>query len=555
MSPHPTGPLLVCLQRSFDPTTHCITRIGSVQGWKRRPTAVSGTGIGQATTKYIGQVELPNESERWMPTAVIMVSGYDPGYLTIFEHLVRSEITANNAVVVLDVTSLIPTPVDTYHRGVLRLFGFNYPGHDIEARMTALGAVYIRADFFSQHRGSFPLDTRHEDLLEIAVQSALITFFRTDRPDQSKRFVRRITRELLEEGRAVYRVCRALCKKYPNISVAYLPNGRFPHQKMATLAFNDQGIHEMHIEKGEGPNRAYVQDYAPQDRLRSQNSVDAVLAGSSSQRVDEIARSWLAKRAPADDSRNEFSALWSDALPAAIAEHKRDNAKIAGFFTSSQDEFQFLGPEWQLHEWTDQFAAFDLIMTRLEEAGYVCYLRVHPNLATKAHECFLREREGIRQLAKQHPKLIVIWHDDPANTYALLEASDAVVVWDSTVGLEASARGLPVWTTATSRYGLVADVRELLSAADVDIVGVDTWRVDPHRANRFIAYLVLRDQDIVTPDTPWTTWDTSHPPLGVRLAGVVASGALPSPTASVRSLLDVYRHRRPRANIRALSRR
>jgi hypothetical protein len=321
---------------------------------------------------------------------------------------------------------------------------------------------------------------------------------------------------------------------------------------MATLAFQDAGVPELHIEKGEGLNRAYIQEYAPQDRLRSQGSVDAILAGLSPQQVDEIADTWLAKRAPAKDSRNEFSTLWSNTLPPAIAKEKHENKKVAGFFTSSQDEFQFLGPEWQLHEWKDQFVAFDLIMTQLEKAGYACYLRVHPNLATKAHECFLREREGIRQLAGRHPNLTLIWHDDSANTYTLLEASDGVVVWDSTVGLEASARGLPVWTTATSRYGLVADIRELLSAEDVSAIGLASWPVDARAAKRFIAYLVLRDQDVRTDGTAWTSWDVTRPPLGVKLAAVAVSGGIPRVTSALRSLIDVYRHRRPKANLRAL---
>ena len=169
---------------------------------------------------------------------------------------------------------------------------------------------------------------------------------------------------------------------------------------------------------------------------------------------------------------------------------------MVGFFTSSQDEFQFLGPEWQLHEWHDQFEAFDRLLGEFEKAGYVAFLRVHPNLATKAHGTFRRERDGIRALARRHPELLVIWHDDFANTYSLLGVSDAVVVWDSTVGLEASARGIPVWTTATSRYGLIADVQERLSHADVDAGGVTPWDVDAHAAKRFIAYLVRRDQQM-----------------------------------------------------------
>ena len=247
-----------------------------------------------------------------MSTAVIMVSGYDPGYLTIFEHLVRTEIAAGNTAIVFDVSDLMSTPVDSYHRGVLKIFGIDYPGHDVEARMTALGAEYARANTLRGHDDVSPLDSDHEETLAISVQSALITFFRTDRPNQSKRLVRSITRGLRNEGRAVYRASRELCNEHTDISIAYLPNGRFPHQKLATLAFQDVGVSELHIEKGEGPARAYVQEYAPQDRLGSQGSVDTILAGLSSQQINDIADAWLAKRAPSKDSRNEFSALWDD---------------------------------------------------------------------------------------------------------------------------------------------------------------------------------------------------------------------------------------------------
>ncbi len=486
-----------------------------------------------------------------MESAVVVVSGYDPSYLKIFEHQVRTERAAGREVIVLDITPLEATPVDSYHRGVLRAFHIPYPGHDIAERMTGVGARYVRADTLLGHDDARPLEAQLEVSLEIAVESALITYYRTDRPDRSKRSVGRTARGLEREGRVVYRSIRSLIAAEPDLAVAYVPNGRFPHQKLATLAFADSEVPTKHVEKGEGPDRAYVQDYAPQDRLKSQASVDAVLGNLSAERIDEIADAWLARRAPARDSHNQFSTLWAEGLPAAIADAKRAGARLAGFFTSSQDEFQFLGPEWHLHTWEGQFEAFDQILTRLEGEGFTCYLRVHPNLATKAQDCFIRERNGVRWLAERHPDLLVIWHDDQANTYSLLEASDTVVVWYSTVGLEASARGLPVWSAAASRYGLIADTRELLTPSDLDSIGSGTWDVDSHRAKRFIAYLVERDQAIG--DTAaWTSWNSSNPPLGVRLAAVPVSGGTPGVSAAILSLFDVYRHRRPSANLRYL---
>jgi hypothetical protein len=489
-----------------------------------------------------------------MPTSVILVSSYDPVYLGIFEHLVRAELATGARAIVLDITGLEATPVDTYHRGMLRLMRLRYPGHDLRERMTALGAEYLPAADLAGSDDVSPLTPELEELLEIAVQGALITYYRTDRPQRQKRAVRRVAAGLANEGRAVYRAVRTLCANDDDIALAYVPNGRFPHQKLAGAAFHDAGIATRHVEKGVAPNRAYVQDYAPQSRVRSQESVESVLAGIPEERLAEIADAWIATRAPAADSRNQFSTLWSEGLPASIAEAKRSGAKLAGFFTSSQDEFTFLGPEWYNHTWTDQFSAFDIVLSRLEAEGYVCYLRVHPNLATKSHECFVRERAGVRWLAERHPGLIVLWHDAPANTYALFDASDAILVWLSTVGLEASARGLPVWTMATARYGMIADVHELLTEDDLDTVGLAPWPVDAHQAKRYIAYLHLRDQD-VEPGDSWVPWDEARPPAGVKWAAAAVSGGTPGVGAALHSIVDVYRHRGLRANLRALRRR
>ncbi len=487
-----------------------------------------------------------------MPTIVVLATSYDPGYLAIYEHLVRSERAAGRDVLLLDATRVLATSADGYDRRVLRFFGLAYPGHDLAERARSFGAVYQAMTRAPGHLSALPLDARLEDQLAIAVQSALITFFRTDRPDRRKRGVRRVAEGLEAEGRAIYRGISALLAADPSVALGYVPNGRFPSQKMATMAFHDANLPTRHIEKGEGPGRAYVQNYAPQNRLASQAAVETVLAGLSAEQIDGIADTWMARRAPSADSRNEFSALWSTGLPPAVTKLKEQGGGLVGLFTSSQDEFQFLGPDWQLHDWVDQIEAYDRILREFEVKGWKAYLRVHPNLATKADECFRREREGIRRLAVAHPELVVIWHDDPANSYALTAASDAVVVWDSTVGLEASALGIPVWTSATSRYGLVADIHEVLSADDVARDGMKTWTVDAHQAKRFIAYLVLRDEDI-TPGEPWVSWQ--RPNLGVRLATLASAGGAPSVADALRSQVDVYRHRSRRANARALGRR
>ena len=454
---------------------------------------------------------------------------------------------------VLDITTTAATPVDSFHRATLRLLGTPFPGHDLQERLEGAGATYLAIEDVLAIAPENPLNNNERDILEIAIQSALITYYRTDAPDQGLGRIARTASRLRREGEQSFRAVTTVLEE-GNFVEAYLPNGRFPHQKMATLAARAQGVPTIHYEKGETPNGAYVQPYAPQDRLASQGAVKPMLAKLSPKEVDTVADEWLARRAPSKESRNEFAAGWTDHLPSGLAQ-KIASQRVAGFFTSSQDEFQFLGPEWQLHTWQSQFEAFDTLITRFEQEGYVCYLRVHPNLATKSHECFLREREGSVELAKRHPNLVVIWHDDPTNTYALLESTDAVVVWDSTVGLEASARGIPVWTCATSRYGLVADIKELLGPENLTEDSLTLWDVDVTGAKRFIAYLVLRDDQMEPLTTPWISWNSQKPPLHVKVAALLVSGGSPSIRDALASTIDVWRHRKASFNRSALSSR
>jgi hypothetical protein len=487
-----------------------------------------------------------------VPRSLIVVAGYDPGYLRITEHQVVSELARGRRPLVLDFTPIGVAPVDSFDRGTLRKFGLDYPGQNLKDRLQSMGAEVKSISEFIDDRPGGPLSGDIEQELSIAVQSALITYFRTDKPDITNRLVARTARGLVLEGRVVYRALSRAFRENPDIDTIYLPNGRFPGQKLAALAARDSAIAPLHFEKGETPNGTYIQSYAPQDRLASQGAVEAVLQGLSPEAIEEIADEWLSRRAPSKESRNEFAALWDADLPHELSAWMANGRSIVGLFTSSQDEFQFLGPEWQLHDWDDQFVAFDRVLTEFEQNGFAAYLRVHPNLATKAHDCFVRERAGIRRLAERHPQLVVIWHDDFSNTYTLLDSSDAVVVWDSTVGLEASARGIPVWTTATSRYGLVADVRELLSSEAVEQRSVSTWEVDPNAAKKFIAYLVRRDQQMSETYESWIPWDVRHPPLGVKLAAALVSGGTPHRSQAIKSILDVYRHRSLKSNLKHL---
>lgn len=485
-----------------------------------------------------------------MSFALTIVASYDPMYLRIAEHLVRRDIASGHHAVVLDTSTIASVPAETYHRGALNVFGIRHPGYDIAQRMKALGAEYANARQILQGIPNVSLTVSQLEQLDIAIESALITYYRTDRPNRKVKRIGRTARALEAEGLAVFGVVNHMMYQRP-FALMNVANGRFPGQKMAFLAAESHDVPTFHFEKGETPAGAYVQPYAPQNRLVSQAAVETVLAGVPSQQVIETAETWMARRAPASKSSNassnEYSANWVNRVPSGIVGRTlsvQDERLIVGFFTSSQDEFMFLGPEWQLHAWESQAQAFDTLMTYFESLGAICYLRIHPNLATKAHECFVRERREMKHLAERHPNLIVIDHDVPVSSYALLDHSDAVVVWDSTIGLEASARGIPVWTCAASRYGEIADVREVFGPDKVTDELMHLYDVDVYGAQKYIAYLVMRDQQLNMALPGWEPWDQARPPMALAIAGLMVAGGNPSVRDAVQSTVDVWRHRK-----------
>ncbi len=481
-----------------------------------------------------------------MTYAITIVASYDPGYLRIAEALVLADIEAGHTPLVIDTSPISPVPVDSFHRRTLHFFGMQHPGHDLAQRMMDLGAEYLDVREVLEYAPVLELTATQVDQLEIAVESALITYYRTDKPNRRIRRVAKIAGELFREGQQIYSALHFLLTQRDVVSLN-VANGRFPAQKMSLLAAEERNVPTVHFEKGETPSGAYVQPYAPQNRLMSQGSVDGVLSRLTKHQIVETADTWIARRAPSTSSTNEFSANWIEAVPEDLLDRPKSQMTV-GFFTSSQDEFLFLGPEWQLHRWESQFQAFDQLITYFEQRGDLCFLRVHPNLATKDHECFLRERADLRLLADKHPNLIVISHDNPISSYALLDVSNAIVVWDSTIGLEASARGIPVWTCAASRYGLVADIREVFGSEELTASKMTPWKVSPLGAKKFIAYLVKRDRHIDLTRPGWETWDASKPPRTLKLAALLVSGGNPSIRDALMATVDVWRHRSPKFN-------
>lgn len=128
-------------------------------------------------------------------------------------------------------------------------------------------------------------------------------------------------------------------------------------------------------------------------------------------------------------------------------DEKKKNIVI---FNSSEDEFAAIGDEFdKLALFPTQYRGIKFILESLKDKSeYHVYLRIHPNLAQVPY----RYHTELLNFSKQYKNITVIPGNDPISTYDLMEAAEKVVVFGSTMGLEASYWNKAVILLAGANY-------------------------------------------------------------------------------------------------------
>lgn len=117
-------------------------------------------------------------------------------------------------------------------------------------------------------------------------------------------------------------------------------------------------------------------------------------------------------------------------------------------FNSSADELAALGGEWDKDVlFNSQYEAIDYMLSHSSPTIHY-YLRIHPNLQN-VHYGFVTE---LYDLSKKHTNITIIEPLSDISSYALLDAADKVVVFGSTMGVEANFWGKPVILIGRSFY-------------------------------------------------------------------------------------------------------
>lgn len=131
-----------------------------------------------------------------------------------------------------------------------------------------------------------------------------------------------------------------------------------------------------------------------------------------------------------------------------------DNKTNYVIFNSSEDEFCAIDESWEKAAvFKDQIEGINFICKTLgsESPNVHIYLRIHPNLRNIKY----RYHTDLLSLPEKYQNITVIDGNSDISSYSLMAAADKVIVFGSTIGLEASYAGKPVINLAGADYGFL----------------------------------------------------------------------------------------------------
>ncbi|MFO0133978.1 MAG: hypothetical protein ACK56U_10320 [Planctomyces sp.] len=308
------------------------------------------------------------------------------------------------------------------------------------------------------------------------VQSGVISTFRT-MPETARRepLIRRIKRRYFSNS-------TRLLKSMKNVVAELQPerievfNGRHGCSKFAVVAARSAGIDFTILEVSAKQHPFICPGYLVHDRRKIQERI-------MQQPADyDAADAWYtANRRP---RTNKYAKRHSTEFTPPTTS---PGTRKVSIFLSSQDEFASLGKDW-----ISPFLDYGPIVEKAcrENPDMFFVVRFHPNQADMAGDLLTPFKK-----TAELPNVRIHYADEPVNSYSIMEWSDIVVTFGSTITVEACWAGKPVITLGPSFFDNLQVAYTPRTVADfVSLLRTD---LQPHNRDNAARYACFRmfDQD------------------------------------------------------------
>lgn len=238
-----------------------------------------------------------------------------------------------------------------------------------------------------------------------------------------------------------------------NNSTVCLFNGRFMDSRPIVEICSDRNIkfrcYEAGFTKDMRIKKLFFEDSLPHDMLAFANKVNYYWLNNENFEVKEkVSKDFFERKInnlPAGDI--VYTAFQDKNLLPENWDFNKQNIVI---YNSSEDEFVGIGGEYDNYSlFSSQLLGITAIAELLVTQNDIhLYLRIHPNLKNNNYKYHTK----LLALESQYDNLTVIPADSPISSYTLLKNAHKVVVFNSTMGVEAVYAGIPVILLTAAIY-------------------------------------------------------------------------------------------------------
>lgn len=255
-----------------------------------------------------------------------------------------------------------------------------------------------------------------------------------------------------------------------NYDKCFIFNGRFASNKalLAALSFLKLELKKFYYERSHILDKYTVRNHMPHDRYKiykeinytwgkSSSLVEAKLIGKTYflQRIHGEGINWYSYSKGITDKKSNHSIK-------LLIGNSHVNRKNIIFFTSSEDEFESLGEVWfRKEKYPSQFEILRNLSEFVQSNNCKLFIRVHPNFKSSTQKVKEKWNKFFSNIANKY--ISVITSESELSSYGLINQMDLVIVYGSTIGVEAAFLGKKVIVTGPSYY---SDINAKINVVD-----------------------------------------------------------------------------------------
>ncbi len=284
--------------------------------------------------------------------------------------------------------------------------------------------------------------------------SSYVSYTRNQEPIMDQEFRKYFNDLLVSEILLVHAMINLLSQI--KFEAVYLYNGRWADVRPVFDICKKQNVRVNVVESVNNGTTSFDREVfvnaLPQDIHYRNTIIDRIWNESelTKQEREKQASDFYIKRKNADFVRGDIKIFTGNQNIDQLPDNWDNTKRNFVIFNSSEDEFVAAGVEWETYQiFKDQETGLDEILSSFKD-NLNChfYLRIHPNLSAVNYGYHKR----LFQFGLKYSNVTIIPGDSKVSTYKLIDCVEKVIVFGSTVGVEACFWRKPVILIGSAFY-------------------------------------------------------------------------------------------------------